>query len=102
MQPIDNKAELLEQIKQLRKLGFSQQKIADTLGIGQNTVSFWLLQEKRKPEKPTGIKKKCNGCYQEVYMKFWGNYGFGDKYECPRCKTKQSLEPKNNPVNVKF
>ena len=105
MRPIENKDELMPTIKKLLK-SYSQQKVADMLGIGQNTVSRWLLEEKRKPEKPTGIKKKCNGCYQEVYMKFWGNYNFGgkrkDKYQCSVCKMVQSLEPENNPVHVKF
>ena len=103
MRPIENKDELMSEIKRLLNIGYSQQKVADTLRIGQNTVSRWLLEEKKELEKPeAGIKKKCAGCYQVVTMKFWGNYGFGDKYACPKCKMVQSQETKKNPVTIRF
>ena len=36
------RAELIQEAKQLREFGYTQQMIADTLGVPQQTVSFWL------------------------------------------------------------
>ena len=101
MRPIENKDELMSEIKRLLNLGYSQQKVADTLKIGQNTVSFWLREEKKDIETRTKGETKCKGCRKMVEMKPFGTYrGAGELYKCPKCKSVQSLEPKQSSVTI--
>ena len=101
MQPIENKDELKAEIKRLLNLGYSQQKVADELEIGQNTVSRWLLEEKQGIETRTKGETRCKGCREMVEMKPFGTYrGAGKLYKCPKCKSVQSLEPKVSSVTI--
>ena len=71
---------------ELRKKGMKQQEIADVFGVGQSTVSNWLLEYKKKGEaslrypqmggskgKLTGEEKKE---LSELLLKGSEHYGF--------------------------